>query len=391
MPTGTFTRKIQCHEKSPVSTPPSSTPTAPPPDITKPKTPIALARSPGSVNSPMIRASATAETLAPASPCTARPTTRNDALGARPQTAEAIVKDDHAAEEDPLVAEQVAEPAREQQEAAEGEQVGVDHPGQRGLREAEVGADRGQRDVHDALVEHDHQVAEAEHVEREPAASGRRVGGGSGGHLVLLGPGGLVTYSTNGRARIRQTRANLSDSSVVAALWLGSLACGGGRSGWLSCCSASGVAGGYAVADRDQRRSRARARPSSRCRPCHRPCPTSRRTRAIRPDPDRPPRSSPTIGHPTRGPAAAPARAPAVVGAASRTAGGSTAPNTRHSGTSPTAEATRQHLRAAHHDPSSAANVSIAAAKGSRIAALEAAEDDGNLTTSRSPPRPTTR
>ena len=92
-PTGTLTRKIQCHDSVPVRTPPSSTPTAPPPDITKPKTPIALARSRFSVNSPMISASATAETAAPARPCTARPTTRNDGFGASPQTAEASVKE----------------------------------------------------------------------------------------------------------------------------------------------------------------------------------------------------------------------------------------------------------------------------------------------------------
>ena len=92
MPMGTLTRKIQCQVNRPVSTPPSSTPTAPPPDITKPKTPIALARSPGSENSPMISASATAETAAPPRPWTARPTTRKAAVGANAQATEATVK-----------------------------------------------------------------------------------------------------------------------------------------------------------------------------------------------------------------------------------------------------------------------------------------------------------
>ena len=120
---------------------------------------------------------------------------------------------DHAAEEDPLVAEQVAEPAGQQQEAAEGEQVGVDDPGQRGLREAEVGADRGQGDVHDALVEHDHQVAQAEHVEGQPAAAstpparrpepaGRASGWSSGFSSVLEG---LHPFHERG-GHIRQTR-----------------------------------------------------------------------------------------------------------------------------------------------------------------------------------------
>ena len=117
-----------------------------------------------------------------------------------------------AAEEDPLVAQQVAEPAAQQQEAAEGQQVGVDDPGQRRLAEAEVVADRRQRDVHDALVEHDHQVAEAQHVERQPAGATagvrRRLGGGvtRGGHGVLSGVEVVSFTSTNRSRAIRQTR-----------------------------------------------------------------------------------------------------------------------------------------------------------------------------------------
>ena len=76
-----------------MSTPPSSTPTAPPPDITKPKKPIAFARSAGSENSPMISDSATAETAAPPRPWTARPATSSSALGASPQATEATVND----------------------------------------------------------------------------------------------------------------------------------------------------------------------------------------------------------------------------------------------------------------------------------------------------------
>ena len=107
------------------------TPTAPPPDITKPKTPIAFARSPGSENRPMISASATAETAAPPRPWIARPATSSP--DARRQAAgDGGGRERHdARREDPLVAEQVTEPAGQQQEAAEGQQVGVDHPRQR--------------------------------------------------------------------------------------------------------------------------------------------------------------------------------------------------------------------------------------------------------------------
>jgi hypothetical protein len=44
----------------------------PPPEATKPKTPIAFARSPGSVKIVIISESATADTTAPPTPCTAR-------------------------------------------------------------------------------------------------------------------------------------------------------------------------------------------------------------------------------------------------------------------------------------------------------------------------------
>src|SRR5215211_261320 len=89
---GTLTRKIQCQLSTSVRTPPRSTPAVPPPERTKPKTPIAFARSAGPVNRTMISESATAETTAPPSPCTARAPTRNTCEPARPQPSEAGVK-----------------------------------------------------------------------------------------------------------------------------------------------------------------------------------------------------------------------------------------------------------------------------------------------------------
>ena len=68
-----------------------------------------------------------------------------------------------------LTADEVAEPAGEQQQAAEGDQVAVDDPGEARLREAEVILDRRQRDVDDGHVEDDHQHARAEHVKGDPA------------------------------------------------------------------------------------------------------------------------------------------------------------------------------------------------------------------------------
>jgi hypothetical protein len=102
-----------------------------------------------------------------------RPRRDEQPLRGREAAAEGREREDgDADQEEAAVPEQVAEPATEEQEAAEGQQVRVHHPGERRLREAEVVADRRQGDVHDRAVEDDHQVAEAEHVEREPAHAG---------------------------------------------------------------------------------------------------------------------------------------------------------------------------------------------------------------------------
>jgi hypothetical protein len=55
--------------------------------------------------------------------------------------------------------EEVAQPPAQEKEAAEGQQVRVHDPRERRLGEPEVVPDRGQGDVHDRPVEHDHQVA----------------------------------------------------------------------------------------------------------------------------------------------------------------------------------------------------------------------------------------
>jgi hypothetical protein len=63
-----------------------------PPDSTKLKMPIALARSAGSVKMVMISDSATTETIAPPNPCSARATTRNSGDPAIPQASDIAVK-----------------------------------------------------------------------------------------------------------------------------------------------------------------------------------------------------------------------------------------------------------------------------------------------------------
>src|SRR5258708_3599789 len=72
-PIGTLSRKMRCQSPVWVSTPPRTTPTAPPADATKPQTLIALARTDCSWNRSRISDSATACTIAPPTPCTAQP------------------------------------------------------------------------------------------------------------------------------------------------------------------------------------------------------------------------------------------------------------------------------------------------------------------------------
>ena len=74
-------------------------------------------------------------------------------LPASPQAAEASVKSGEAGEEDALAADEVAEPAREQQQRAEGDQVGVETQVRSARGEVEVRLDRGEGDVHDRRVE----------------------------------------------------------------------------------------------------------------------------------------------------------------------------------------------------------------------------------------------
>ena len=90
--------------------------------------------------------------------------------GASPAVAEAPAKKTTPNEEGPAAAEDVAEPAARDQQHGEGERVGVDGPFERRQRRSEVLLNRGQRDVHDRVVEHDHEQRETHRAERPPLA-----------------------------------------------------------------------------------------------------------------------------------------------------------------------------------------------------------------------------
>ena len=171
MPIGMLTKKIQCQSIDCVITPPASSPTEPPAEATNAYTPIALACSRGSGNIVTIMPRITAEVIAPPMPCTKRAAISSDWLSARPHASEATREQADAGEEDAPAPDQVAEAPRQQQQPAEGDQVGVDDPREARRGEAQVVLDRGQRDVDDRHVEHDHQHPDAQHVQRDPAPS----------------------------------------------------------------------------------------------------------------------------------------------------------------------------------------------------------------------------
>ena len=185
MPTGTLTKKIQFQLRRSVRTPPSSTPATAPNAPTPPHAPSAAFRSFPSAKVVIRIESAAGVMIAAPSPWKARAPIRGPSPQANPETSEAVGEEDDSGEEQPAPSEEVSCAPAQQQEAAEEERVGADHPLQVFLGEAQVDLDRGQRHVHDRDVEHDHELHEQEQREPVPLAS-------SGcGH-------GLVPFSVSG-------------------------------------------------------------------------------------------------------------------------------------------------------------------------------------------------
>ena len=95
-----------------------------------------------------------------------------DERGLRPgESAEERARREHgeARDEEAAPAEQVAEPAAEEQRATEEDRIRGDDPLQARLRKAEVGLDRRQRDVHDGDVEDDHELCGHDEGQGAPA------------------------------------------------------------------------------------------------------------------------------------------------------------------------------------------------------------------------------
>ncbi len=88
-PIGVLTNSTHSQPAYLVSTPPSSTPAAPPEPATAPQTPSALLRSAPSVNVVVTIDSAAGETSAAPSPCTERAMISHSSLCARPPASDA--------------------------------------------------------------------------------------------------------------------------------------------------------------------------------------------------------------------------------------------------------------------------------------------------------------
>src|SRR4029079_54340 len=73
-----------------------------------------------------------------------------------------------ADKEHPSPADEISEASGEEEDAAEGDEVSVDDPGEARLAEAEVALDSRERDIHDRRIEHDHERPGAQDFTGEP-------------------------------------------------------------------------------------------------------------------------------------------------------------------------------------------------------------------------------
>ncbi|CAM5695981.1 hypothetical protein STENM223S_03482 [Streptomyces tendae] len=97
-----------------------------------------------------------------------------------------------AAHEDVAPAEDVAGPAAEEQQSAEGQGVGADHPGEIGGAELQGILDVRERDVHNRRVEYDHEfdrpAMTASAIPGRPCRAAPGLGSWSKGEVVTMGP-----------------------------------------------------------------------------------------------------------------------------------------------------------------------------------------------------------
>ena len=173
MPIGTLMNSVQRQEATSVSNPPRSSPMEAPPEETAPNRASARLRSPSSRAPVVSRASTLGAAIAAPTPCRARAAMSSSVVGASPPRSEASDEQREARLEDAQPTAYVAQPAAEEQQAAEREGVGVEDPAERGRAEVEVRVDARESDVHDRRVEHQHQLGDEDDEDAEAGPVGR--------------------------------------------------------------------------------------------------------------------------------------------------------------------------------------------------------------------------
>ena len=171
---GTLTRKIQRQDACSTSQPPPSGPITNAMPVHAVHAPIAAPRS-----SPLKVVAITARPagvrIAPVAPCRPAREDQGRAVGRRGAEDRGEPERRDSDQEEPPGAEEVAERAADEQQRAEGEEVGVDHPLLERETAAEVVLDGRQRHVHDRGVdEHDHRTEDASHEDQAITSFGDR-------------------------------------------------------------------------------------------------------------------------------------------------------------------------------------------------------------------------
>ena len=167
MASGTFrkntARQLMCSINQPPVTGPIAAVIAVKPD----QVPIARPRS-ASAKVALMMARLPGTRKAAPSPCSARPAMRIRGEVASPHTIDAVGEEQHAGEKHALASELVAKRSADEDQRAEKQRVGFNHPLHVADRGMKVGLERGQRDVDDRAVEKRHARAEHRRRERPP-------------------------------------------------------------------------------------------------------------------------------------------------------------------------------------------------------------------------------
>ena len=130
-------------------------------------TPMARLRGGPSGNVVAISDSAAGATMAPPTPCRARAPSSQASVVAKPPSSEASENRMTPAMSTRRLPRMSLSPAAEQQQATEGERVGVDDPFEAGPAEAERLLDVGECDVDDGRVQHHHQLGGGDDHQRQ--------------------------------------------------------------------------------------------------------------------------------------------------------------------------------------------------------------------------------